>query len=207
MQFFDSSQCNPIRAVCASSDNRMVVTADAGAESMGMRFAFSQTDLCGTTWQSSTLFLPFWRTQCCSSLAITFFCFTLPRFIICIFLTMFSVLCSLYLCISLLSICSLISALCSLLSSLCSLVSALCFLLSAVCSVPVVVWDSISGAPLATLVEPHPAGCVAVDITPDSAFILTLSNDYPQVLCAHAFTQTHRDWAETSEVQSQIQNQ
>ena len=36
-------QCNPIRAVCASSDNRMVVTADAGAESMGMRFDRANT--------------------------------------------------------------------------------------------------------------------------------------------------------------------
>ena len=39
----------------------------------------------------------------------------------------------------------------------------------------IVVWDSLTASPLATLLEPHPFGIQAMDITPDAAFIITLS--------------------------------
>lgn len=40
----------------------------------------------------------------------------------------------------------------------------------------VVVWDSLNGNPLATLIEPFPYGISAMDITPDAAFLITLSH-------------------------------
>jgi len=54
----------------------------------------------------------------------------------------------------------------------------------------VVVWDSYTGAPAKTIMNPHPNGVAAVDITPDGSRICTLSHvsssvsdsDEPQVL-------------------------
>lgn len=39
-----------------------------------------------------------------------------------------------------------------------------------------VVWDSQSGTPVKTIFDPHPHGVRAVDISPDSQYIVTLSN-------------------------------
>ncbi len=39
-----------------------------------------------------------------------------------------------------------------------------------------VVWDSTTGTPLKTIFDPHPHGVRAVDISPDSQYIVTLSN-------------------------------
>mgnify|MGYP005991374995 CR=1 FL=1 len=52
----------------------------------------------------------------------------------------------------------------------------------------VVVWDAYTGAPAKTIMNPHPHGVAAVDITPDGSRICTLSHvqngdsDEPQVL-------------------------
>jgi WD40 repeat protein len=37
-----------------------------------------------------------------------------------------------------------------------------------------VVWDSLTGAPVKTIFNPHPAGVIALDISSDSMFVITL---------------------------------
>jgi|MDSV01.2.fsa_nt_gb cilia- and flagella-associated protein 251 len=39
----------------------------------------------------------------------------------------------------------------------------------------IVVWDSITGTPIKTIFNPHPNGILAMDITPDAMFIVTIS--------------------------------
>ena len=38
-----------------------------------------------------------------------------------------------------------------------------------------VVWDAKSGTPKKTIFDPHPNGTVALDISPDGRYILTIS--------------------------------
>jgi len=42
-----------------------------------------------------------------------------------------------------------------------------------------VVWDRVSATPMKTILDPHPNGAIALDITPDSKFIVTLSAPVP----------------------------
>ena len=39
----------------------------------------------------------------------------------------------------------------------------------------IVVWDSVTGTPIKTIFNPHPNGVLAMDITPDAMFLVTLS--------------------------------
>lgn len=38
-----------------------------------------------------------------------------------------------------------------------------------------VVWDTASGTPIKSILNPHPNGVLALDITPDALFVATLS--------------------------------
>jgi WD40 repeat protein len=71
----------------------------------------------------------------------------------------------------------------------------------------VVVWDSVTAAPLATLLEPHPNGVVAIDITPDSAFILTLSNDYPQTVAVWDWASGRKEPVATAKLSTEYEFQ
>ena len=42
-----------------------------------------------------------------------------------------------------------------------------------------VVWDSISGTPIRTYLNPHPRGVKNIDISSDNNFLITLGNDVP----------------------------
>lgn len=39
-----------------------------------------------------------------------------------------------------------------------------------------IVWDSLTGSPIKTISDPHPSGVVALDISPDAMFLVTLSH-------------------------------
>jgi WD40 repeat protein len=45
-----------------------------------------------------------------------------------------------------------------------------------------VVWDSISGNPVRTYLNPHPNGVKTIDISMDSNYLVTLGNDSPQTV-------------------------
>jgi len=42
-----------------------------------------------------------------------------------------------------------------------------------------VVWDSISGTPIRTYLNPHPNGVKTIDISLDNNYLVTLGNDEP----------------------------
>ena len=42
-----------------------------------------------------------------------------------------------------------------------------------------VVWDSISGTPVRTYLNPHPNGIRNIDISMDNNYLVTLGSDYP----------------------------
>ena len=45
-----------------------------------------------------------------------------------------------------------------------------------------VVWDSISGTPIKTFLNPHPNGVKTIDISLDNRYLVTLGNDEPQTI-------------------------
>jgi len=45
-----------------------------------------------------------------------------------------------------------------------------------------VVWDSISGTPIRTYLNPHPNGVKTIDISADNNYLVTLGNDEPQTI-------------------------
>lgn len=45
-----------------------------------------------------------------------------------------------------------------------------------------VVWDSISGTPIKTFLNPHPDGVKTIDISMDNRYLVTLGNDEPQTI-------------------------
>jgi WD40 repeat protein len=42
-----------------------------------------------------------------------------------------------------------------------------------------VVWDSLSGTPVRTYLNPHPKGVKTMDISHDRNYLVTLGNDVP----------------------------
>lgn len=45
-----------------------------------------------------------------------------------------------------------------------------------------VVWDSESGTPIRTYLNPHPNGVKTIDISLDNNYLVTLGNDEPQTI-------------------------
>ena len=45
-----------------------------------------------------------------------------------------------------------------------------------------VVWDSVSGTPIRTFLNPHPNGVKTIDISADNSYLDTLGNDHPQTI-------------------------
>lgn len=45
-----------------------------------------------------------------------------------------------------------------------------------------VVWDSISGTPVRTYLNPHPNGVRTIDISLDNNYLVTLGDDKPQTV-------------------------
>lgn len=45
-----------------------------------------------------------------------------------------------------------------------------------------VVWDSISGTPIRTYLNPHPNGVTNIDISSDNNYLVTLGKDEPQTI-------------------------
>lgn len=66
-----------------------------------------------------------------------------------------------------------------------------------------VVWDTSSGIPIKSIFNPHPNGVVAMDISPDALFIVTLSapapaesdNNDPQMISLWEWTHPEREEA------------
>ncbi|CAM9695874.1 unnamed protein product [Ectocarpus sp. 12 AP-2014] len=66
-----------------------------------------------------------------------------------------------------------------------------------------VVWDTASGIPIKSIFNPHPNGVIAMDISPDALFIVTLSapvpaeseNDSPQTISIWEWTHPEREEA------------
>lgn len=55
-----------------------------------------------------------------------------------------------------------------------------------------VVWDSYSGTPVKTIFSPHKDGCIALDISNDSLFVVTLSAPTPVSLqSSYSYVQYH----------------
>lgn len=42
-----------------------------------------------------------------------------------------------------------------------------------------IVWDSLTGTPVRTFLNPHPDGVTCLDLSYDSQYIITLGNDKP----------------------------
>jgi WD40 repeat protein len=42
-----------------------------------------------------------------------------------------------------------------------------------------IVWDSISGTPVRTYLNPHPDGIICLDLSTDNQYLVTLGNDSP----------------------------
>ena len=45
-----------------------------------------------------------------------------------------------------------------------------------------VVWDSVSGTPIRTYLNPLPNGVKTIDISADKSYLATLGNDEPQTI-------------------------
>ncbi|PFH35430.1 hypothetical protein BESB_063170 [Besnoitia besnoiti] len=58
-----------------------------------------------------------------------------------------------------------------------------------------VVWDAETATPVKTIFRPHPTGVAAVDITPDSRFIVSLSSPIPRELIVEADEEGTSQWA------------
>lgn len=66
-----------------------------------------------------------------------------------------------------------------------------------------VVWDTASGIPIKSIFNPHNYGVIAMDISPDALFIVTLSapapreseNNEPQTISVWEWTHPERDEA------------
>lgn len=66
-----------------------------------------------------------------------------------------------------------------------------------------VVWDTASGIPIKSIFNPHRNGVIAMDISPDALFIVTLSapaprdseNDDPQTISLWEWTHPEREEA------------
>lgn len=64
-----------------------------------------------------------------------------------------------------------------------------------------VIWDTVSGIPIKSIFNPHPHGVIAMDISPDALFIVTLSapaesdNNDPQMMSLWEWTHPEREEA------------
>lgn len=67
-----------------------------------------------------------------------------------------------------------------------------------------VIWDTASGIPIKNIFNPHPNGVIAMDISPDALFIVTLSapapppgsnNNDPQLISLWEWTHPEREEA------------
>jgi len=45
-----------------------------------------------------------------------------------------------------------------------------------------IVWDSHSGTPIRTFLNPHPDGIKSLDLSTDKQYIVSLGNDEPQTI-------------------------
>ena len=45
-----------------------------------------------------------------------------------------------------------------------------------------IVWDSLSGTPVRTFLNPHPDGIKCLDLSSDNIYLVTLGNDVPQTI-------------------------
>jgi WD40 repeat protein len=45
-----------------------------------------------------------------------------------------------------------------------------------------IVWDSLSGTPVRTFLNPHPDGIKCLDLSMDNKYLVTLGNDEPQTI-------------------------
>ena len=45
-----------------------------------------------------------------------------------------------------------------------------------------IVWDSISGTPVRTFLNPHPDGIKCLALSTDNQYLVTLGNDAPQTI-------------------------
>eukprot|EP00743_Colponemidia_sp_Colp-15_P001768 GILK01001931.1.p1 GENE.GILK01001931.1~~GILK01001931.1.p1 ORF type:complete len:943 (-),score=124.32 GILK01001931.1:124-2952(-) len=52
----------------------------------------------------------------------------------------------------------------------------------------IVIWDSMSGIPIKTIFNPHPTGTQAIDLSPDSMFLATVSCEEKQTLSVWEWT-------------------
>ena len=55
-----------------------------------------------------------------------------------------------------------------------------------------VVWDSVSGTPIRTYLNPHPNGVKTIDISADNSYLATLGNDEPQTISLWDWTNEKR---------------
>ena len=56
-----------------------------------------------------------------------------------------------------------------------------------------VVWDSLSGTPMRTYLNPHPRGVKNIDISHDNNFLITLGNDSPQTMSLWDWTNENEE--------------
>ena len=56
-----------------------------------------------------------------------------------------------------------------------------------------IVWDSFSGTPVRTFLNPHPDGIKCLDLSTDNKFLVTLGNDEPQTISLWDWTNTKED--------------
>lgn len=56
-----------------------------------------------------------------------------------------------------------------------------------------IVWDSLTGTPVRTFLNPHPDGVTCLDLSYDSQYIITLGNDKPQTISLWDWTNEKED--------------
>ena len=56
-----------------------------------------------------------------------------------------------------------------------------------------IVWDSLSGTPVRTFLNPHPDGIRCLDLSTDNRYLATLGNDEPQTISLWDWTDEKED--------------
>jgi WD40 repeat protein len=56
-----------------------------------------------------------------------------------------------------------------------------------------IVWDSFTGIPVRTFLNPHPNGIKCLDLSMDNQYLVTLGNDEPQTISLWDWTNTKED--------------
>ena len=56
-----------------------------------------------------------------------------------------------------------------------------------------IVWDSFSGIPVRTFLNPHPNGIRCLDLSMDNQYLVTLGNDEPQTISLWDWTNTKEE--------------